>query len=457
VDEEVFMGLIDDPRVNLNEVDLVTPTDALPAVASGFYVDPNTGLNMPITMSLPNRGYAVDPSTRAPIVSPTPMKRVFSDFLKLRHGGSGTLLAFGNGQTGTPTARERPYRSLSYPDINDTILRPAALPPSEATIPGFNTTTVNTNGVGTTRQNGLVYLHNYQVDTANDPNLLALNPITAVPNNPPYLGDPGIRNIYTDYSAQFTYAQPPAIPFRRIFQLPDAYVGYDTNNNKDWDRNSNASLFGNPMINTTIGHTNLSTSQPLALFNQVDAQIPPKQVYPPASLFVPRDVVRDAMNPLILRNRIPPDTTAFNNMGQIANNSGLDPVQLPRPFLGANLHQSPKAHYDNNTMKWVFDGTYNIESDRRQHPFFRTEMLQKIMNLTTVRTQQFAVYVTVGFFEVKSEGNANTLQPDILGAEIDANNRFTMFAVIDRTKAEGFNPLNPGNYRDLVDYSRRLK
>ena len=439
VDEEVFMGLIDDPRVNLKEVDVATPTDALPAVASGFYVDPTTGVNTPLFMPLPNRGYADDPSTRAPIVSPTPMKRVFSDFLKLRHGGSGTLLAFGNGQTGTLMARERPYRSLSYPDINDTILRPAALPPSEATIPGFNTTTVNTNGVGTTRQNGLFYLHNYQVDTANDPNLLALNPVSAVPNNPPYLGDPGIRNIFTDYSAQFTYAQPPAIPFRRLFQLPDAYVGFDTNNNKDWDRNSNASLFGNPMINTTIGHTNLSTSLPLALFNQVDQQIPPKQVYPPASLFVPRDF-----------GFVPPLTTAFNNQAQVVTNSAAtNPTQLPRPLLGANLYQSPI-----NNMGAV---TYATQPDRRQHPFFRTEMLQKIMNLTTVRTQQFAVYVTVGFFEVKTEGNSNTLQPDILGAEIDANNRFTMFAVVDRTKAEGFNPLNPGNYRDLVDYSRRLK
>ena len=105
----------------------------------------------------------------------------------------------------------------------------------------------------------------------------------------------------------------------------------------------------------------------------------------------------------------------------------------------------------------VATGTYTPQSDRRQHPFFRTELLQKVMNLTTVRTQQFAVYVTVGFFEVKKEGNANTLQPDILGAEIDPNNRYTMFAVVDRSKAEGFNPINPGNFRQLVDYSRRLK
>jgi hypothetical protein len=443
-DEEVFLGLVDDWRLNLKEVDLLTPTDSIPTVATGNFLDTSTNTYKPITMAMPNRGYVNDPTTRAPIVSPAPMKRVFSDFLKLRHGGSGTLLAFGNGATGSLVARERPYRSLSYPDINDTIMRPAALPPSAFTVPGFNSTPINTNGVGTPRQNGQFFLHNYQVDTTTgtgDPNILTLNPITnGYVNNPPYLGDPGIRNIFTDYSFQYTYAQPPAIPFRRIFQIPDAYVGYDTSATplKDWDRNSNASLFGNPMINTTIGHTNLSTSLPFAMFNQLDEQTPQKQVYPPASLFMPRDL-----------NFVLPTTTSFNNMGAIANNAALDPTQLARPLLGANVYQTP--------IVTPMGTTYALQPDRRQHPFFRTELLQKVMNLTTVRTQQFAVYVTVGFFEVKKEGNANTLQPDILGAEIDQNNRYTMFAVVDRSKAEGFNPINPGNFRQLVDYSRRLK
>ena len=41
----------------------------------------------------------------------------------------------------------------------------------------------------------------------------------------------------------------------------------------------------------------------------------------------------------------------------------------------------------------------------KQHPYFRTEMLQKAMNLTTVRTHQYAVWITVGFFEVKRQGD----------------------------------------------------
>lgn len=459
VDEEVFMGLIDDARLNIKEVD--TTTDFLPSVSVGQTYTSANNQFAPLGMALPNRGYSVDPSARANTVSPAPMKRVFSDFLKLRHGGSGTILGFGKGQTGSPDARELPYRSLAYPDINYTILRPGALTPSGnpasannafATVPGFKQ---DTNGVvappsstsrllNTAVDPRFWFVHNYMVDTGNDPNFYQLIPLPGAiggGENPPFLGNPGIRNILLDYAPTFSYAQPPTVPFRRLFQIPDSYMGF-TGGQRDWDRNSNANLFGNPFVNQAIQHPNLSTTNTTFAgpVEQLDNQTPYKRIFPPASLVVARDP-----NWAVGQN-----STAIIDYGQIQNNVAQDPTFLPRPLLGANLYQNPSA----NNMGVV---SYNLVSDRREHPFFRTKMLEKLMNLTTVRTHQFAVYVTVGFFEVKSEGNANTLQPDILGPEIDANNRYRLFAVIDRTKAEGFNPINPGNYRDLVDYSRRLK
>ncbi|MBI1323879.1 hypothetical protein GC170_11945 [bacterium] len=429
VDEEVFMGLIDDARVNLAEIDTSldnngNPKDAPPQIATGQFLDSSGMVPVvrPMTVSMPNRGYPVDPNGRPPAKSPFPMKQAFSDFLKLRHGGSGHLLAFGQEPTGTPTARERPFRSLSFPDINYTVLRPGALPPSVATTPAVPV--------------GKLYVHNYLIGT--DPNFLGL----ASDGLPPYLGDPGVRNIFLDYSAQFAYAQPPALPFRRLFQIPDAQIGW-VGGMQDWDRNSNASLFGNPVVNQTISHANLSTSGfrfftdlTNDILDDSDLQNPPspkKAILPPASLFVPAVDI----------------TAKETDLTAIPNNAAKNPLELPRPLLGANIYQRPSSN-----MGTV---TYTKVEDRRQHPMFRTELLQKIMNLTTVRTQQFAVYVTVGFFEVKKEGNANTLQPEVLGTEIDKNSRYTMFAIVDRTKAEGFNPLNPGNYRDLIEYERRLK
>ena len=83
------------------------------------------------------------------------MKASFAQFLSLRHGGSGFVFGYGGGTTGQNTAvqigntnapatpnnpipADRPFHSLSYPDINYTIMRPAALPPSAYTDPQIN-------------------------------------------------------------------------------------------------------------------------------------------------------------------------------------------------------------------------------------------------------------------------------------------------------------------------------
>ena len=89
-----------------------------------------------------------------------------------------------------------------------------------------------------------------------------------------------------------------------------------------------------------------------------------------------------------------------------------------------------------------------------------------MMNLTTVRTHQYAVWVTVGLFEVTQPGDPDRVVTDPpaaydrLGPEIvDINGkspRYRMFAIIDRTRATGFNPNNPGDFREAVVYSNRI-
>ena len=82
-------------------------------------------------------------------------------------------------------------------------------------------------------------------------------------------------------------------------------------------------------------------------------------------------------------------------------------------------------------------------------------MMQKVMNLTTVRTHQYAVWITIGFFEVTRQGdplmaNANpgtslaTLGFDILGPEIGASSgqttRYRGFFLVDRLQLTGYDP-----------------
>ena len=87
------------------------------------------------------------------------MKAAFAQFLTLRHGGSGYVFGYGSGYPGqnvtvltgnpngpttpalamaSPIPADRPFHSLSYPDIDYTLMRPAALPPSAYTDPPAN-------------------------------------------------------------------------------------------------------------------------------------------------------------------------------------------------------------------------------------------------------------------------------------------------------------------------------
>ena len=326
IDEEVFLGLIDDYG-RLNSFPAITPTttlpQGLPQVVTGLDASGN-----PIVSSMSNRGY-LDPANPQPFPLPfpaNPMKAVFADFLKLRHGGSNGLFGYGFG--GLPA--ERPFHSLSYPDIDYTLMRPATLPPANPTASSF---------------------------------------------------DPGHKNpTFSAYGSGL----PPAIPPRRLFEIPDNTQATGTT------PGSNASESGDSRVNTPVVLANLSN---------------------PAT-----------------------DLSALPNAG-----NGTD------VWLGGNPTAIPAT------------------PDRREHPYFRTEWMQKMMNLTTTRTHQYAVWITVGFFEVTREGNPQTTipTPDTLGRELGKaagrSVRYRSFFLVDRTRAIGFNPQDPGDFRDCVVYRSRIE
>ncbi len=126
---------------------------AVNATGSPAYVYPMTNQGVtgtdPILAAL-DQG---NPTSPARIVD-SRIKAAFAQFLWLRHGGSGYLFGFGSGATGQNSAvvpiapvipapasygtgipAERPFHSLSSPDIDSTVMRPATLPPSPYTNP----------------------------------------------------------------------------------------------------------------------------------------------------------------------------------------------------------------------------------------------------------------------------------------------------------------------------------
>ena len=82
-------------------------------------------------------------------------------------------------------------------------------------------------------------------------------------------------------------------------------------------------------------------------------------------------------------------------------------------------------------------------------PSVRQELLSKIIGNTTSRSNCFAVWVTVGYFEVVSDqgGTGSTYAPQmILGMEMQPRTRRRFFSMIDRTQLEAWRvELSPGS------------
>ncbi len=367
IDEEVFYGLVDDPRLSSSQAfnattvslyNLPAPTASnsnpvgiagIPRMATALYPngmpsytvpvsDVNTyafGRGFPQTYTVTNS----DGTTSTYTVSA--MKSAFADFLKLRDGGSGLVLSpyaasmYLWGDPSNPnypfTMPSKPFRSLAQGQprrlgvaaapgsISDTVMRPARL--------------------------GAAQIQSGNLD----------------------------QSIY-----QFTSAGTPAIPPRMLFEIPD----------------------------------------------------------------------NDGPNP----------NPSFHS---------------PAGELGGNVSAGNHI-FLNNTNADLFDPTLGLgaaSTDRRAHPYWRTEILSKVMNLSTVRTHQYAVWLTVGFFEVVQAGNPQlaaqtdingmSLAVDRLGRELDAdigkNVRYRSYFLIDRTRATGFNPYEPDDFRDLVVFRRRIE
>jgi len=453
IDEEVFFSVVGQQDANFNQQWLnfiqipPLPPGKYPLPLDGKAPIPQYGTPMPLVVTaidangspayvypITNQGVTgTDPILAAfEQVHPTSpsrmvdsrIKAAFAQFLWLRHGGSGYLFGFGNGAVGQNSAvvpidppisvpadygsgipAERPFRSLSFPNIDYTVMRPATLPPSPFTNPPKSTDATS------------------------------------------YTDDPGVRNpnLYPGYTTQHaptgsvaTPAYPGAIPVRRLFQVPDA------------NRESNASEPGDRFID-----------------NQEPA--PPPNLAPNSPLLVPAPGALPPVTTALALNG-PSMTFAFNNGYPNNDHQNLVcvyPNLVWSIWPGNNFPVNSGAPVTSVGLGQPSDGS-QLPLDSREHPFWRIEMLQRVMNLTTVRTHQYAVWITVGFFEVKRRGNVGMIASgdprlafDVLGPEIGLNGnkllRYRGFFLVDRLKLDGFDPTTTGPWHSAVVYRQNLQ
>jgi large repetitive protein len=275
----------------------------------------------------------------------------------------------------------------------------------------------------------------------------------ATPNltvTPPvfYTGDAGVRNInlYPGYATStvpmgnpLAPIYPSAIPVRRLFQVPDN-TG-TTSSSAPFA--SNAGDSGDPIINNQIP-ANLGS-----ILTPVSGALPPYSITSGTTTYT-----------FTFNNLVTTAASAFSLYPGLTQGGSLSITSPPSPAptlpSALDLGGGPTTSGPSTSI------------DNRQHPYFRMEMLQRIMNLTTPRTHQYAVWITIGFFEVTRPGDLGMLGSanpalafDILGPEVGAvtgkNVRYRGFYLIDRLQLTSFSPNTPGSYRPAVVYRNRIQ
>src|SRR5262249_55613731 len=113
---------------------------------------------------------------------------------------------------------------------------------------------------------------------------------------------------------------------------------------------------------------------------------------------------------------------------------GLTPGPDDRPFRELAIGTYPAGDPQVRTADGSADSYLRLQPEAAGvHPYLDSQLLTKVFNHLTTRSNLFAAWLTVGFFEVTDE----TARPVRLGAEIgraeNRHKRHRLFAILDRT------------------------
>jgi len=168
----------------------------------------------------------------------------------------------------------------------------------------------------------------------------------------------------------------------------------------------------------------------------LNALAAPNEGSPGNANFFTVDDIRTRHWPAIVGQRSPMIGNPSGNGAWTSSPTGL----TDKPFMPASV-----GYTDGNDPQFknqglastLLDPTYTRATQGDPHPYTQLDLLNKIYNNTTTRSNTFIVYCTIGYFEVTNSGPYTAANRPKLGAELGrddgTNIRHKFFAVVDRT------------------------
>ena len=135
-----------------------------------------------------------------------------------------------------------------------------------------------------------------------------------------------------------------------------------------------------------------------------------------------------------------------------ANLVPLDPMKPTREINATLLREGPTAGKPLFGLEAAVDPTDNYCNTNR-NPYFRYEGLQRLGNLVTTRSNVYAIWITVGYFQVDGSG----LLQNELGTDTGEINRHRAFYIFDRSIPVGFTQGEDHNVEDAILVKRFIE
>jgi hypothetical protein len=157
---------------------------------------------------------------------------------------------------------------------------------------------------------------------------------------------------------------------------------------------------------------------------------------------VQRMLAIDPSGDIPTRFAVPFRSSTSGQLAPYSTTGNLD-LRPPNEIDSTLLRRDPAASPDRPLFEYESESLWD---DTNRNPYFRYQGLQRLGNLVTTRSNVYAVWITIGYFEVESAGPNpdRDVHPDgyrlsaELGLDTGEITRHRAFYLIDRSIPVGF-------------------